>query len=52
MPRLTKRELEEENESMRSMIEQAHDKLGAALGYDGAGDEEDLDEEDEESDED
>jgi hypothetical protein len=35
MSRLTKKELEEENDTLREGLEEAYDTLSAALGYEG-----------------
>ena len=50
MPRMTRHELEEENETLRSKLEEAHELISEALGYEDAepDDEDDqLDEDDE-----
>ena len=47
MPRMTNRELLEENEVLRSKLENIYDQIGDALGFE---DEEDADEESDEED--
>ena len=47
MSRLTKKELEEENESLREGLEEAYDTLSAALGYEEYGQSENGEESDE-----
>ena len=47
---MTKRELQEDNDTLRQKLEEAYDVIGDALGFDGDSDETDSGEEDGESD--
>ena len=47
MPRMTKQQLEEENEFLRQKLEAAHDAIEDALGYEDEDDDEEEYDEDE-----